>query len=157
MNSKLFLDQVPDPVTGPQRRLVPQLFRSFKQPSHQPLALLLIQQGLAASAACRLQRPLSFFGNGTGPPAYRLTAHLDTPCHFTLVVSLLQQLESLKTSPLQCAEVPFHATSIAHTGKTTRVPILLRYIMRNSVVHRSRPQYVDSVEWRAPIRTRIRK
>ena len=48
MNSKLFLDQVPDPVTGPQRRLVPQLFRSFKQPSHQPLALLLIQQGLAA-------------------------------------------------------------------------------------------------------------
>ena len=96
MNSKLFLDQVPDPVTGPQRRLVPQLFRSFKQPSHQPLALLLIQQGLAASAACRLQRPLSFFGNGTGPPAYRLTAHLDTPCHFTLVVSLLQQLESIR-------------------------------------------------------------
>src|SRR5207248_8154383 len=89
--------------------------------------------GLAARPARRLQRPLSFFGNGTGPPAYRLTAHLDTPCHFTLVVSLLQQLESLKTSPLQCAEVPFHATSIAHTGKTTRVPILLRYIMRNSV------------------------
>src|SRR5205814_2221980 len=67
----------------------------------------------------------------------RLTAHLDTPCHFTLVVSLLQQLESLKTSPLQCAEVPFHATSIAHTGKTTRVPILLRYIMRNSVAQLS--------------------
>jgi len=115
MNSKLFLDQVPNPVTGPQWRLVAGFLGSFEQPGDQPLTLLLIQQRFAPSAPNRIQRPLSFFGNGPGPPAYRLTADLDAPGHFTLVVSLLQQLEGPKTSPLQCPKVALYTTSIAHT------------------------------------------
>ena len=133
MNAELFLDQVPDPVTGPQRRLVAEFLGSFEQPSHQPLTLLLIQQRFAPRTTNRIQRPFSFFGNGPRPPAHGLTADLDAPRHFTLVVTLLQQLEGPKTSPLQCSEVALYTSSITHIFKTFCSRNLLRYIMRASV------------------------
>src|SRR5579864_9601935 len=83
---KFFLDQVSDAITGPQRRFITEPLRPFQQPGDQLLALLIIEQRFAARAADSLQRPLSFFGHGSGPTTHGLAADLNPATHFALVV-----------------------------------------------------------------------
>ena len=114
--AKLFLDQMRHSITGPQRSLISELLRSFQQPGHQLRTLLLIQQWLAPRPAGGIQRFLSMLGNSSGPSAHRLTTDLHAPSHFTLVVSLSQQLQGRKAPLLQNSEISFYASRITHAS-----------------------------------------
>jgi len=113
-DAEFLLDQVSHPLAGPQRCLVAEFLRPFQQSSHQPLALLLVQQRLTSGTARRPQRFRAVLGDRLSPPAHRLGAHLHATGHFTLVESLPQQFQPFKPPLLQFGEIPLHASWITH-------------------------------------------
>jgi hypothetical protein len=117
-DAELLLDQMRNPLAGPQRRLITELLRPLPQSRHQPLALLLIQESLATRSACRPQGFLTLLADHVGPSAYRLAAYLHPARYFALVESLPQQFQSFKTPLLQRSEIPSHSSRITHAEKT---------------------------------------
>ena len=78
--------------------------------------MFLVEQRLAPRPPGGIQRFLSLLGNRSGPPAHRLTTDLHASSHFTLVVSLSQQLQSRKAPLLQSSEISFNAARITHAS-----------------------------------------
>jgi len=132
-HAELPLDQVCYPAAGPQWSLITEFLGTFQQPRDQLRPLFLVQLRLAARATGGFKSDITFGGNGPRPTAHSLAADLDATAHFTLVVTLPQEFQSLEPPPLKRLEVAPHATSIAHVAKTILSGPRLRYIMRDSV------------------------
>src|SRR6266581_494954 len=115
-NSKLLLDQVPDPPQSPQRRLVAQSFRSLQQALLQPLQVLPAQTRLAPGPTCLLQPFPPLLGQRLGPAVHTGMAHAQPPADFGLAQSLPQQPHPLQAASLQSLKVSVYSFWVSHAG-----------------------------------------
>ena len=128
MDSKLLLDQVPDPPQSPQRRLVAQSFRSLQQALLQPLQVLPAQTRLAPGPTCLLQPFPPLLGQRLGPAVHTGMAHAQPPADFGLAQSLPQQPHPLQAASLQSLKVSVYSFWVSHAGlDASEIPLVALY------------------------------
>src|SRR5437870_9110432 len=128
MDSKLLLDQVPDPPQSPQWRLVAQSFRSLQQALLQPLQVLPAQTRLAPGPTCLLQPFPPLLGQRLGPAVHTGMAHAQPPADFGLAQSLPQQPHPLQAASLQSLKVSVYSFWVSHAGlDASEIPLVALY------------------------------
>jgi hypothetical protein len=109
------LDQVRHPCRGPQTGSITQSLRALREPLLDLAEFVGIQTRLASGTARLLQSGAPVIAQLDRPLAYRLPMSADSPRHFRLTVSLLQQPRGLHPPPLQCHEISAYSGWVSHT------------------------------------------
>jgi len=127
-------DQVGDPPGCPQRRVIPERFRSPLQTGADLRHVARRQPRLASGPPRMLQRRAAACGQSPRPSVHGLAVDANAPRDLRFRMPLLEEPGRLQSSPLHGFEIALEASGMSHPRDDITAREYCHYILRDSII-----------------------